>query len=163
MSKPLILYSTVTWLAWSFGERYYGGIHYVWCSPFFRPRQHPAPVAFPPTSIPGLIYDGFAQDIEAGDRHSHWIEKNRIGILKGIDAQLASGVIQSRRADELRQIVGLSEVRDFRPFVMVIPFAVVENDLIQVPPDERAHPSAEEYRLEALSSEKFDIIELRRY
>lgn len=32
-TAPLVLYSTNTWLAYTVAERFYGGEHYVWCTP----------------------------------------------------------------------------------------------------------------------------------
>jgi hypothetical protein len=35
--KPLVLYSTNTWLAYAISERYYRGLHYAWCYALRRP------------------------------------------------------------------------------------------------------------------------------
>jgi hypothetical protein len=57
MRRPLILYSTNTWLAFNIAERYYRGRHYIWCTPFFNGRSDKGEAEFvPPTSCPWEIY-----------------------------------------------------------------------------------------------------------
>ncbi len=114
----------------------------------------------PATAIPGLIYDGLLRDVTSGDRHSHWIEKNRAGILNGAEVKHAAGVITDSERLQIRAIVELAEVRDFRPLLYVIPFQSVQDELLEVPPAERAHPMSKEYRLEALQRCNFDVVQL---
>ena len=40
VSKFPILYSTNTWIAYMIAERFYRRHHYVWCTPYFDPRQN---------------------------------------------------------------------------------------------------------------------------
>lgn len=162
MPAPLILYSTNTWLAFAIAERYYGGIHFAWCSPFFRPDAAVSSAAAPPTAIPGEIYDGFFEHVSRGDQHSPWIARNKIGILNGAEVKYASGVIDIPEWDNIKWTVEKAEIRDFRPLVFVIPFGGVEHLVEEVPPAERAHPLSVEYRIEELPRDRFDVIELRR-
>lgn len=94
LHKPLLLYSTNTWLAWAIASQYYKAIHWVWCSPFFRADGAVA-VALPPSAIPGAIYDRLYEDVTRGDRHSAWIAKNRVGLIKGAECKEKAGVISS--------------------------------------------------------------------
>ena len=162
MPAPLILYSTNTWLAFAIAERYYGGIHFAWCSPFFRPDAAVSSAAAPPTAIPGEIYDGFFEHVSRGDQHSPWIARNKIGILNGAVSKYVSEAINKEQLYQIDWITENAPIRDFRPLVFVIPFLGVEHLVEEVPPSERAHPLSVEYRIEALPRDRFDVIELRR-
>lgn len=162
MDDPLILYSTNTWLAFAIAERYYNHLHYVWCSPFFSPRPDIVSVAMPPTAIPGEIYESLGREVKAGDRHSAWIEKNKVGILRGASAKKLASVISHQQETDIASIVELSQVSDFRPLLYVMPFAQVRHLVREVPPAERAHPLSIEYRIEVLPTHLFDVIQLRR-
>lgn len=162
MAVPLILYSTNTWLAFAIAERYYKGIHFAWCSPFFRPDAVVSSAAAPPTAIPGEIYDAFFDHVRRGDQHSPWIERNKIGLLNGAKLQYASGVINEVEWDHINWTVEKALIQDFRPLVFVIPFLGVKHLVEEVPPAERAHPLSVEYRIRELPRNRFDMIEPRR-
>jgi hypothetical protein len=71
MTKPLILYSTNSKLAYRINEAYYHGIHYVWCSPFFHPGAAlQLNVNQVPSSTPSSIFLDYRTAIETGDLHS---------------------------------------------------------------------------------------------
>ena len=93
--KPLVLYSTNTWLAYAISERFYRGIHYVWCTPHAGP-----------SSVPSH---------DATDRHSALIQQNRAGILRGAQSRRQQGVIGEPHEGEIRAVVSLAETRDFKP------------------------------------------------
>jgi hypothetical protein len=163
MPAPLALYSTATWLGFSINQRYYGGVHYVWCTPHFDPRSPFLGIAsaVPPTSSPRAIYESLFAEVEAGDRHSAKIAQNRLGIQRGADVQFRSGTITEGARDEIIAIVEAAEVRDFRPLLLVIPFPLVAAAVKQVPIKDRAHPLSEEYILERLPRDTFDVLEVR--
>jgi len=160
LSRSLLLYSTNTWLAWAIAERYYRGIHWVWCSPFFRPERGLSPVAMPPTAIPGEIYDTLAKHVRAGDRHSPFINGNRVGILNGAKCKAEAGVITEKEHAEIVGAVDHAQIADFRPVLYVMPFRAVSRRVIAVPEAERAHSLSIEYRVEDLPRYLFDVIEL---
>jgi hypothetical protein len=160
---PLVLYSTNSWLSFAIAERYYRGIHWVWCSPFFRSDRGAAvSAAMPPTAIPGEIYDALVSQIRNGDRHSPFVERNKAGILHGAVCKKNAGVITKRKYAEILACVERAETRDFRPLLYVIPLHSVGRLAKEVPPDERAHPLSVEYRIEALARGCFDVIVTER-
>ena len=163
MSSPLALYSTYTWLAFTINQRYYGGLHYIWCTPHFDPGSPflGVPSAVPPTSSPKVIYYSLYDEVAAGDRHSAKVAQNRLGLQRGADIQFRNGVIDAAARDEILTIIDVAELRDFRPLLFVIPFAPVAALVKQVRIKDRAHPLSEEYILERLSRDAFDVLEIR--
>jgi len=156
----LFLYSTNTWLAFAISERYYRAKHWVWSSPFFRPSDDLA--AMPPSAVPGEIYDILYRDVQNGDRHSAWIGKNKVGLLKGASCKETEGVITPIQKAEIISVVSEAQLSDFRPLLYVIPFQRARRLLHEVPPKERAHPLSVEYIIEKLARTSFDILQLRR-
>lgn len=159
MQPPLLLYSAQTWLAYSIAERFYGGTHYAWCSPFFDGLTAALHVNVPPSSSPAEIYWNLWQEARRGERHSAAMDANRQGILRGVRAKAAEGVITQAKAAE---IVGSAHPQEFRPLLFVIPFARVEELVHEVPVTQRAHPLSLELRVPALPRSHFDVLELRR-
>ena len=162
MAEPLVLYSTSTWLAFSIAERFYAGVHYAWCSPYFSPPTFLSGSAAPPTSIPREIYESLYTEVVQGDTHSSAVDRNRVGILRGAASKRVAGVITAADETEIAQIVKMAEVRLFIPLLFVIPFDGVKTVAKMVPPNERAHPMSIEYRIEELPRQRFDVLELRR-
>jgi hypothetical protein len=158
--EPLVLYSTVTWLAYAIAEQYYGGNHYVWCTRYFDPSAVPSiDYTVPPSSSPAEIYQGILEDVRRGDKHSAKIEANRAGILRG--AQLRAGLAQidGNVLSEITSIVTGAEIRDFLPLVLVIPYALAKPVLSAVPVSKRAHPMSIEFTIDRLSRTCFDVIQ----
>jgi hypothetical protein len=162
MKPPLLLYSASTWLAYSIAERFYGGIHYAWCSPFFDGSTAALHVNVPPSSSPAEIYWSLWQETRRGERHSEAMRTNRRGILAGARAKAAAGVVTPAQVLEIRKIVNAAHPREFRPLLFVIPFAGVEDLVSEVPVSKRAHPLSIELRVAALPRDRFDVLELRR-
>lgn len=163
MEKPLLLYSTNTWLAYAIAERFYAGMHWVWCSTFFRQDAGISSASMPPSAIPGEIYNRLFEDVSNGDKHSAWIEKNRVGLIKGAASKRSKGVITGRTEKTIISIVQVAEIRDFKPLLYIIPFASKIARLAkEVPVDQRAHPMSVEYRIESLPRSMFDAVELRK-
>lgn len=160
-ARPLLLYSTNSWLAFMIAEQYYRQVHWVWCSPFFRPAASGPAVATPVSSTPGHIYDTLISDIESRDGHSNLIEQNRLGIIRGAQAKRKARTITHRHCDEIVAIARDAPIHDFAPLVFVMPFETVSHLLTRVPPDKRAHPLSAEYIAKALPRKFFDIISLR--
>lgn len=160
MTSPLLLYSANTWLAYMIAERYYGGEHYVWCTPYFDSRQlSPHATAVPPTSSPAEIYQSLYQEVARGDRHSSKIKENRIGILRGATVKKDQGVISEKQSLDIGAILDRAETRDFRPLIYVMPYVTVANRLAEVPIADRAHPLSVEYVIDRLPRGDFDVIE----
>lgn len=161
--KYNLLYSVNTWLAYNIACRYYGGVHYVWCSPIFSARNHPGNNASPPpTSCPSDIYHNLAEEVRRRDGHSAKIAENRSGVVKGAQEKHNSGIITAKEMNDILAIEAAAQSADFRPLLYVIPFVAVSHLLKEVPVSRRAHPLSQEYIIEELPTELFDAIELER-
>lgn len=162
-NKYNLLYSVNTWLAYNVSARYYGGVHYVWCSPVFSARNHPGFQATPPpTSCPSDIYHSLAEEVRRRDGHSAKIAENRLGLIAGAQKKHSAGIITADELHEIEEIAAVANCADFRPLLYVIPFVGVSHLLKEVPVSERAHPLSQEYIIEELPTELFDAIELER-
>jgi hypothetical protein len=165
MTKSLltknILYSANTWLAFRICEKYYSDKHYVWCTPFFDSDSSSKHLfSLPPSSTPKDIGQRLKNEIAMGDRHSPKIEGNRIGLIKGAEINFANGKISDSEFNEIKAIVEQARFQDFRPLLYVIPTVHVINRLKSVDVSLRAHPLSEEYIIEELERQYFDIISL---
>lgn len=161
MPEPLILYSTNTWLAYIISQTYYGGQHYVWCSPYFDTLSVPSSEqTIPPSSLPGKLYKLLYDEVSSGEQHSDKIRKNKVGIRRGANYQEQAGVITKNQRLEIYAIVSRAQIIDFRPIIYVIPFAPVRDIIVEVPVNERSHPLSKECRIERLPRSHFDIIDI---
>jgi hypothetical protein len=161
VTAPLVLYSTNTWLAFAIAERYYRQVHWVWCSPFFRPDGS-FPAAMPPSAIPGEIYDRLWDDVTRSDHHSAWIAKNRTGLIKGAEVKEREGIITDHQKADILAAVNGAQIKDFKPLLYVIPFTRARSLAYEVPPNERAHPMSLEYIIAKLPRRAFDLVEIYR-
>jgi hypothetical protein len=158
MAEPLVLYSAITKLAYWIGQRFYREQHYVWCAPISSDRTM---FANPPSSDPLRIWARYAEDIRGGDRHSEMISANRRGLVRGAQIKCQAEAIDGRTRDLIEQIVGSADLTDFSPLLIVIPFSQVRHINGLVPIDERASPTSDEYRFEALPRSAFDVLEIK--
>ncbi|MEP2236289.1 MAG: hypothetical protein ABJM58_11655 [Alteripontixanthobacter sp.] len=155
---PLVLYSTITSLAYVIARRYYGDVHYAWCAPGDPPDQYD--MVNPPSSHPVQIYRDFLRDIESSDGHSGKIEQNRIGLTRGAEARYKQKKITSGQRDRVIEIIKRSEFGAFRPLMLVIPFEQVCNDAQLVDVGDQANAMSEEYICPDLPRVSFDILQL---
>lgn len=160
MNDPLLLYSTSTWLAYAIAERFYGGVHYAWCSPVYDGRKAASHFNIPPTSSPAELYRALRDEVKRGERHSELMTRNRSGIVAGLRAKVAAGVISEVRRQEIETIVEDSHPREFRPVLFVMPFEAVRDRVVEASVRDRAHPMSIEYRVEQLPRDCFDMLEL---
>jgi hypothetical protein len=161
MSSQNLLYSTATWLSFTIAQRYYDDVHYVWCSPIFDGRAgRIGDVTVAPTSSPCEIYFGLQQEAKRADKHSQKMIENRTGILRGAGVKLAAGVITKSQSDEISAIVAAAQPCDFKPVLLIIPYAKVKKLLQEVPVPMRAHPLSVEFIIPELPRKLFDVIEL---
>lgn len=161
MTAPLVLYSTNTWLAYVIGERFYRGEHYVWCTPDFDARALARiDQVTPPSSSPAEIYRDLHEDVLRGDSHSSKIKDNMTGILRGVAAKRAAGVISDDDQSDIVSMLDGASGRDFRPLLYVIPYDRVSGIVRAAPIAERAHPLSREYVIERLPRHDFDVLEL---
>jgi hypothetical protein len=159
VAEPILLYSANTWLAYAIAEQYYGGQHYVWCTPYFDPSGVPSiNYSVPPSSSPIEIYRGLRKDVTNGDRHSAKISANKAGILRGVEARRKDGDVTAEAAEEIAAILEAADIRDFRPIFFVIPFSLVRDKIEPVPVSQRAHPLSAEFIVKKLPRNCFDAI-----
>ena len=162
MPDPILLYSTASSLAYRIAKRYYGDIHYAWCSPIFdgRTTAHLA-LTVPPTSSPCEIYFSLQQEITRGDRHSAKLIDIRSGITRGAQAKLKEKVITKAEEQEIIEAVNLAAPNEFSPLLFVIPYAKVKRLIQTVPVAKRAHPLSLECLIPRLPGKSFDVLEFR--
>ncbi|HEX6371434.1 MAG TPA: hypothetical protein VF006_21125 [Longimicrobium sp.] len=160
MRDPLLLYSTSTWLAYAIAERFYAGVHYAWCSPVYDGKKAASHFNIPPTSSPAELYRALGEEVRRGERHSELMKRNRSGILAGLKAKAAAGVISEARQEEIETIVEDSHPREFRPVLFVMPFETVRDRVVEASVRDRAHPMSIEYLVEQLPRDCFDVLEL---
>jgi hypothetical protein len=161
MNNKNLYYSCCTWLAYQICQRYYGGHHYVWCTPFYDPTSRLSPSnSVPPTSNPREIYWNLKKEIEAADLHSAKISQNRSGLQRGADVKLAAGIINASQHKEILEIAAAAQPIDFKPLLFVIPGPPIQPLLKSVPVKDRASLLSEEYIIESLPRDLFDAVEL---
>lgn len=157
--KGPILYSTNTWIAYMIAQRFYNSTHYVWCTPYFDPRQNGRDTAVPPTSSPFEMYRALFEETSRGERHSNKIAENRVGILRGASAKHAAKTITEEQMKEIAAVVQVAQPGDFRPLLYVIPTSIVAQSLREPAPEDKAHPLSAEYVIDDLPRDNFDVIE----
>lgn len=158
MAATKFLYSTNTLLALRIGRKYYEDIHYVYVTSDFGCESLSNKLyANPPTSSPLKIYKNLQDEIEAGDLHSEKIDRNRIGLRKGVQAKRKAEVIDEQKEQEILKIIERAETRDFKPLLYIMSYKEVKHLLKPVPVEERAHPLADEYIIESLPGDLFEV------
>lgn len=155
VDKKPFLYSIGTQLAYKIAKRYYGNVHYVWCTTEFNSSKQP------PTSNPATICRRYLEQITTGDRHTKEIENNIAGILKGAKAKLDSGIISEKEYDEIRSIVAVAEYEAFFPILYIVKSKNVKDRYIEVAVRERASDDAVEYKIEDLKENEFEVISFK--
>jgi hypothetical protein len=152
--QRLLLYSINSWLSYKIAEAYFQDVHYVWCSPFFNATR-----INPPSSNPIDIYNNLRSDVDGKDRHSSKIEQIRAGIIKGANIKKNHGIITEEQEQEIIEIVNAAEIEDFRPLIYIIPTEKVEKIVKQVSVKYKADKFSQEYIIEELHKNMFDIID----
>lgn len=150
--KNPILYSVGTYLAYIISRRYYGNIHYVWCTTKFNDLGQP------PTSNPCKICRGYLEQIVTGDRHAKEIERNIMGILAGAEKKFNVGIIDKKAYNTIKETVSISEYESFFPVLYIIDSRKVEGKCREVPEADRASNHSVEYVIENLEESEFEII-----
>lgn len=161
MDEPLILYSTNTWLAYAVAERFYGGVHYAWCSPVYDGTAAARHVNIPPSSSPAELYRALLEDSRRGERHSELFGRNVKGVIAGADEKLTQGAITREQHVEIEAMAATADTREFRPVLYVIPYERVRTRVHEVSVALRAHPFSVEFRVPELPRNCFDVIETR--
>ena len=150
------LFSIGTFFSYKIDRRYYGNVHYVWCTTKFNDRKQPI------TSNPQSICKRFLDQIVSGDRHTKEIDDNKAGILRGAQAKLEAGVINGDQYNEICQLVNVADYEDFFPVLYVIDAKKVGNKRCkEVEKKDRASDTSVEYRIFDLSEGEYELIDFK--
>lgn len=155
-----VLYSTMTELAFNVNSQFYGGRHYLWCTPYFGSNYKSPHFTVPPSSSPLEIYNTLKKEIEGADRHATKIPLNRLGIKKGAEAMKARGVITNDELQDIIQISDLAAPHQFRPLLCVIPRQNAIACYKKVDVKDKANPLSYECIVSDLPQSAFDIIRI---
>jgi hypothetical protein len=160
MREYLVYYSTNTKLAYRINEKFYKGLHFVYCTPFFD-KDTDSFIPSPPSSSPKIIYENFykeTQVYDVGGRNQ--INANKIGLKYGVKKRLESNIITKQEATNIINIIESSEIIDFEPLLYVIPHEKVKDKIVSVDLPKRGNPFFEEYIIDDLTTNEFNCIEL---
>lgn len=156
--QPLILYSTITRLAYTLGQRHFKGLHYVWCAPALR--QDSFVSSNPPSSDPLTIYWSLSKEISGNDGHGDKIAANRRGLLHGANQKMKQGIIDEREFFLIEGVVNKAVLNDFKPLFLVMPYFAVKDIVKSASVAEVANATSQEYIIEELPRDRFDILDL---
>lgn len=156
-SKTPILFSVGTKKAYDINSRYYNGLHYVWCAPFFNDQLQP------PTSNPYSIYAVLQDIILHGDIHAKEIKDNKAGLLRGASARKKQGIITLKTRRLINSDVNEdTDVDHFFPVIYVIPVERLkdyEKRCEKQPKQKCASSNSEEYVIQDLKPGEFYLID----
>ena len=159
MPDPLILYSTITKLAYNVAQTYYGGVHYVWCSPQLGTDR--LTFSNPPSSDPICIYWRYYKDISRRDSHSDIIKQNRLGLTRGATFQEQAGIIDATKRKLITGMARKAALDDFVPLLLVMPYERVRHLAEPANLTNRAGVTSQEYIIKQLPRDCFDVLELK--
>jgi len=155
-----ILYSAVTQLAFNINERFYGGLHYMWCTPCFDINTKSPVYTVPPTSSPFQIYKTLAREVAGGDNHSDKVEANRVGITRGAEKKFADGTIDAACLKRIQDTARIASLSLFRPLLCVISVHEAAPYCSEVDLTSVANALSQEYIVERLPRSAFDVIDI---
>lgn len=162
--KNLLFYSANTYLSFIINQRFYGGKHYVWCSPAFNPASLDSlnPLRnIPGTSSPHDIYINYRNTAATPDRHNPQVLQNIRGIKRGASIMLSEKKITQNQYQMILHMVKHAAPSDFRPLLYLIPAHLVESKLAEVPAKMTANPLGVEYRIFDLMDGEFEVLEFK--
>lgn len=152
-----ILYSAGTKLAYLLNQKFYGGLHYVWCAP--APDSDSVLGGNPPTSDPWQICMDLAEHVRRADKHSSLIANNRGGLIRGASAREQQGLITSDTRKLIEEIVNAATFEQFKPLFMVMAYDDVKGLVQPVAIAERATALSQEFVIADLPRANFDVWE----
>lgn len=158
--KHPVLYSTMTAVAYNVNIKYYGGQHYLWCTPYFGSDFTSPHFSVPPSSSPLEIYNIFKKEIDGADLHNFKIKLNRMGIRKGAASMLKAGRITDEQYNEIIVVSKLTPMQQFRPLLCVISRLEAVPYYKKVAVQAKANPLSHEYIVADLPQSAFDVIRI---
>lgn len=159
IKKP-VLYSTMTYLAYNINLQHYGGLHYMWCTPYFGTDYNSPEFTVAPSSSPIQIYHDLKREIDGADRHGTLIKAKRAGIRRGADKMLERGTIDKNKRDEIHAICQIAPADHYRPVLCILPKTDVLRYIQDVPVKARANPLSQEYIVADVPNSAFDVIRI---
>ena len=164
---PLILYSINSHLAYSINKEYYRK-HYVWCATKFNTNDlNAADRNNPPSSNPYEILKRYLTEIKNAKEDVHhnpsYLIERITGVLTGLEVNKNKNIIDVDTYNQLKEIIETYREKgtiwnELRPLIYIIPFERVKDRVTKVPPSKTASISSEEYIIEDLKDEEFDVI-----
>lgn len=158
--KHPVLYSTMTTLAYNINMKYYGGLHYMWCTPYFGSDFQSPHFTVPPSSSPLEIYKTIKNEIDGADHHGTKINLNKMGTRRGADIMAKRGVIDDDQKIEIHSICKAAYPEQFRPLLCVISRLEAVPYYQKIDVKDRANPMSHEYIVADLPQSAFDVIRI---
>jgi hypothetical protein len=162
--ESILLWSTATWLKWHIQEEYFGGTHYVWCSPVLNSRStgfYSASAGRPASSDPFTIYHEIYDAIRTGDRHCAKIAEQGTNLMATATKLELDGIIDEDTRNKVLALVKFATLTDWRPLIYCIPWDPVASRVEEIDANLRAGV-AKEYRIRDLTADEFQLIELMK-
>lgn len=159
----MLLYSTNPYIKYYLNEEFRNGKHYVWCSPYYdggkRDFLNPS-ARTPPSSNPASLYERYRSAVERGDSNDPKINSQK-ATIKDLAVQWFQN--NSISNQEKENIVYLVENGNFgelwTPLIYIVVRSKVDDGRIQKVPKERCAGLADEYIIEDLQHDEFQIIQ----
>lgn len=148
------LYSTTTLLAYKLGKRYYNDNHYVWCAPKFDAKE-----TNPASANPIEIYKKLMTEIN-NKTLGATISKHKLGIIRGAAEMRKSGKIKKSVEQEIRAILKVAGVHEYKPVIFIIPKSKVLSIVESAPHSSKAEVLSQEFLIKELPGTSFDVINL---
>ena len=158
--KNPVLYSTMSWLTYNINMTYYGGVHYMWCTPYFGSNFQSPHFMVPPSSSPLEIYKMLRDEIDGVDLHGTKIKLNKMGVRRGAEIMKARGIIDIDQMREIHAICNKVPPEQFRPLLCIIPRMEAIPYYEQVDVMKKANPLSHEYIVADLPQAAFDVIRI---
>lgn len=140
--------------------KYYSGLHYMWCTPYFGSDFQSPHFTVPPSSSPLEIYQTLKKEIDGADLHGTKIKLNRMGMRRGADIMAKRGMIDDEQRSEIHAICDTALPQQFRPLLCVISRLEAVPYYQKVDVKDRANPMSHEYIVADLPQSAFDVIRI---
>ncbi len=159
LSKPLILFSTNTYLAYRINRDYYGDKHFIYCTSKAGCKSLTVELLDnPSSSSPMTRYKQLKEGSKTGELHGI-IKEQKLGIQKGALEKYKKGLITLEQKNEIFYIAEEARNLDYRPLLYIIPYNKIKELLKEVKIQDKASLFSEEYIIEELPGDSFVIIE----
>ena len=162
MPAPM-LYSTNPYFAIEVARKYRGGRFYAWCSESFDTHAAKTPTNMAASSDPKTIYEQLRLATATEDRHDQRIRGYKRTFKALANVWWANGTITDVERDEIRGACLRGPWRLWRPFLYVMPRALVDNGRLRLVPVAQRASHGLEYIVDGVTEDEMDIIELPRF